>query len=81
MKTGLTYRILKRGPVLLLSVFLLQASCNWSAKEKKADNNSKNESEYSSAAENLIPYTGDSLRNIAFPLGGIGTGNLLNLFE
>lgn len=25
----------------------------------------------------MIAYSGDSLRNIAFPLGGIGTGNLL----
>lgn len=27
--------------------------------------------------QSYIAYTGDSLRNIAFPLGGIGTGNLL----
>ena len=27
--------------------------------------------------ENYITYSGDSLRNIAVPLGGIGTGDIL----
>lgn len=61
---------------LLLIILLFTSSCNGLVKNyKDVIGDYKRDVEESPGL--FISYSGDSLRTIAFPLGGIGTGNLL----
>ncbi len=77
MKTSLPFRNFARYFASILILFTV--SCNGVVREyeKLMEDPQSLSSDESEPTVPMPSYTGDSLRNIAFPLGGIGTGNLL----